>query len=219
MAQVKPPFIYPVPPETRISAGFDAWGAHWEPKATSGPHAGQGQHKGVDFACPVGTKVRAIAGGTVREVSQTDRGGLYVWIEHRGGWGSSYHHLAEALVQPGQEVLQGDAIARSGNSGSNTTGPHLHLTVRDPGKPGDNRVDPRPFAPTPYLDIGPEHWAFEAAKWARDPLSDGGLPLIAGNTDGELGRDHPLTTIRFAAILFRFFGLVMGECRRLTTRR
>jgi murein DD-endopeptidase MepM/ murein hydrolase activator NlpD len=195
---MKPPFISPVAPETRISADFNARGPHWEPR---GPD-GKGQHKGLDFACPIGTPVRAIAGGTVREVTISVRSGLFVWIEHRDGWHSSYHHLAESLVKPGQAVIQGDTICRSGNSGSNTTGAHLHVTVRDPAGPAaDNRVDPRPFVATPYLDIGPEHYGFESARWAKQAG-------LASGVGGELPREAPLTMIRFLAILHRFWILI-----------
>ncbi len=228
---MRPPYISPVAPETPLSADFDDWGTHWDPKATSGLHKGKGQHKGLDFACPVGTRIHAIAGGVVREVTSTVRGGLYVWIEHRREEyavlvdgekrypGSSYHHLSEAFVRAGQLVTQGDIIAKSGQSGTNCTGPHLHLTVRDPAGPAaDNRVDPRPFAATPYLDIGPEHYGFEAARWAHDPLGNDSLPLVGG-VAGELQRDLPLTTARFLVILYRFWASVMVEVQRLIAGR
>ena len=193
---MRPPFISPVAPEFGLSADFDDWGTYWDPKAATGPNKGKGQHKGLDFKTPIGTVVRAIAGGTVREVTTSERSGLLVRLEHRGGWSSSYHHLASSLVKLGQEVVQGDRIALSGNSGTNTTGAHLHLTVRDPGAAGESRMDPRPFAATPYLDIGPEHYGFEAADWAQK------AGLVAG-VGGELPREEPLTVVRFLTVLHR----------------
>jgi len=212
MAALRPPFISPVAPETKLSAAFDAWGDHWEPKATSGPHKGKGQHKGLDFEVPVGTPVRAIADGVVREVSSTIRGGLYLWLGHGGGYHSGYHHLSEvyasaASAKAGQTVTAGDVVCLSGDSGTNTTGPHLHLTVRGPGPAADNRIDPRPFAATPFADIGPEHYGYDAACWAKDPLGNKGPALVAGQ-GGELPREAPVTRIWLLTVLWRFWGLL-----------
>lgn len=140
-----PAFVSPVSPSWRISAGFGDWGTYWTPKQTSGPHAGQGQHEGTDFAVPVGTEVCAIAAGVVKEVSTTTLSGLGILIDHRTGFTSSYRHLSQALVSVGQTVAQGERIALSGRSGTSATGAHLHLGVRDLLAAGAPMVDPRPF--------------------------------------------------------------------------
>lgn len=94
-----------------------------------------GYHKGTDYGVPVGTPVYAAAAGTVSK-SQHGSGshsfGLYVAIEHGGGYVTIYGHLSQALVSPGQSVQKGDLIAKSGQSG-HVTGPHLHFEVQKNG--------------------------------------------------------------------------------------
>ena len=72
-------------------------------------------HNGTDFAVPVGTKVLAAAGGeVVRIVSEFNRGGLKIFIDHGGGLMTTSAHLARPLVKVGQIVARGEAIALSG---------------------------------------------------------------------------------------------------------
>lgn len=188
---MKPQLIRPVLDTFPVSATFGQLGRHWEPKD---PVTGLGKHHGVDFACPVGTTVRAMSGGLVKEVTSTTLGGLYVAVLHGDGRRASYHHLKASLVKVGDKVTQCQPVATSGNSGTNTTGEHLHLTLRDAKGAA---IDPMPeFAPTPFADIGPEHWGFTVAKWARDRLEMSGV-------DGELRPEEPLSTIRLLALLRR----------------
>lgn len=68
-------------------------------------------HNGVDVLLPSETRILAMDGGRVVEIS-VERGGLerYVKIEHR--WGESlYANLGELLVESGQNVVRGQAIA------------------------------------------------------------------------------------------------------------
>lgn len=93
-----------------------------------------------DFEMPVGTPVHASAHGRVVLVVDEHSVGGYdesmrskanaVWIDHGGGALSSYVHLAQdsSLVQVGQLVRAGQAIALSGNTGY-SVGPHLHFAV------------------------------------------------------------------------------------------
>lgn len=86
-------------------------------------------HNGLDFGVPVGTPVRAVADGTVREAWNEPNGyGNLVLLDHT--WGQSlYAHLDGRYVEPGDSVLAGETIARSGASGK-VTGPHLHFGMR-----------------------------------------------------------------------------------------
>lgn len=99
-----------------------------------------GYHKGTDFAVPTGTPVYAAASGVVSKANYgggSHSFGLYVAIEHGGGYTTIYAHLSQALVSPGESVIKGQLIAKSGESG-NVTGPHLHFEVRKNG----NAVSP-----------------------------------------------------------------------------
>jgi murein DD-endopeptidase MepM/ murein hydrolase activator NlpD len=82
-------------------------------------------HSGVDFRAPSGTPVYAAAAGTVVLAEPMALWGNAVVIDH--GWGvlTGYGHLSKIDVQVGQQVLQGEPIARVGNTGL-STGSHLH---------------------------------------------------------------------------------------------
>lgn len=67
--------------------------------------------------------------GTVTTASYSIKGGYYVTINH-DFFVCSYLHLSKILVSAGQRVSAGQLIAVSGNTGRNTTGPHLHISCR-----------------------------------------------------------------------------------------
>ena len=85
-------------------------------------------HKGVDWACPVGTKVFASSAGTVVRADYNGGYGLCVLIQHPDGKMTRYGHNSKLLVSKGQYVEQGETIALSGNTG-NSTGPHVHFEI------------------------------------------------------------------------------------------
>lgn len=91
-------------------------------------------HYGLDFRATVGTKVMAMASGTVEGTGDTDTAckgasfGKWVFIRYNNGLSSTYGHLSSISASVGQKVSTGDVIALSGNTGS-STGPHLHLAV------------------------------------------------------------------------------------------
>lgn len=114
----------------------------------------QAGHEGLDFVAPVGGNVYACADGEVFAI-EPDNGneyGLHVRVRHRVNgreYRTVYAHLSETLVSKDQHVQTGEVIARSGNTGSHTRGPHLHLTLKllgakTSGYP-DGVVDPLPY--------------------------------------------------------------------------
>jgi murein DD-endopeptidase len=105
-------------------------------------------HNGTDFAIPVGTRVLTAAPGEVVAVmSEFNRGGLKIFIEHGNGLMTTYAHLARALVQVGDIVQRGQVIAISGYSGLDGAVtypfgiPHVHFNVWLNNEP----VDPFPY--------------------------------------------------------------------------
>ena len=96
-------------------------------------------HKGIDIACPIGTPVKAAAGGKVIFVGSKDGYGKTVVLEHRNGYRTLYAHLSNFKVKEGDVVSQGEAIALSGNTGR-SSGPHLHFEVRRQGQVERPRV-------------------------------------------------------------------------------
>jgi len=91
-------------------------------------------HPGVDIEAPIGTPVFAVRDGKVHDIGILEVLGLYIIINHEGGYQTVYAHLDEILVKVEQLVGAGDQIALSGNSGI-LTGPHLHFEIRKNGKP------------------------------------------------------------------------------------
>jgi hypothetical protein len=93
-------------------------------------------HNGTDFAIPVGTTVQtAAAGKVVAILSQLNRGGLKIFIDHGQGLMNCYAHLARALVNVGDVIDRGAPIALSGYSGIDGMItypfgiPHVHFNV------------------------------------------------------------------------------------------
>lgn len=93
-------------------------------------------HTGIDLACPTGTSVCAAADGTVTRAGYNRAYGYMVIIEHNGGYSTLYGHNRPGglLVRVGQEVKQGQVIAKSGSSGY-STGPHVHYQLMKNGTP------------------------------------------------------------------------------------
>lgn len=94
-------------------------------------------HTGLDIGAPYGTTIRASAAGRVL-VSEFNNGGYgnYVVIDHGNGYSTLYGHASLNLVQAGQTVVQGQAIAQVGSTGW-STGPHLHFEIRINNSPVD----------------------------------------------------------------------------------
>jgi murein DD-endopeptidase MepM/ murein hydrolase activator NlpD len=88
-------------------------------------------HKGVDFAVPVGTPVKAAGSGTINFMGRASGYGNFVIITHSSGFSTAYGHLSRfaAGMRRGARVRQGQVFAYSGNTGI-TTGPHLHYEIR-----------------------------------------------------------------------------------------
>jgi murein DD-endopeptidase MepM/ murein hydrolase activator NlpD len=94
------------------------------------------RHNGVDLAAHEGDLVHATASGVVLRAGDFGGYGKVVELDHGGGVTTLYAHASELLVHEGEHVTQGQSIARVGHSGR-ATGPHLHLEVRQAGRPVD----------------------------------------------------------------------------------
>ncbi|MBV6443536.1 MAG: hypothetical protein EPGJADBJ_05307 [Saprospiraceae bacterium] len=115
-------FIPPVSGET--TAGFDL----------------QKNHFGIDVAAPKNTAVKSAADGVVISAGYTVETGYSIAIQHPNNVVTMYKHNSVLLKQAGTPVKAGEAIAIIGNSGENTTGPHLHFELWYKGRavdPGD----------------------------------------------------------------------------------
>ncbi len=94
-------------------------------------------HLGVDFGLKVGSPVYASAGGLVIFADYIIDYGYTIIIQHDYGYITMYKHCSFLLKKPQDFVRQGELIALSGNSGKESTGPHLHFEIWHLGKPLD----------------------------------------------------------------------------------
>lgn len=86
------------------------------------------EHRGIDYAAPVGTRVRATGDGVVDFAGRQGAYGNLVILKHMGGkYHTYYAHLSgfERGITRGARVRQGDIIGFVGQTGL-ATGPHLH---------------------------------------------------------------------------------------------
>lgn len=97
-------------------------------------------HMGIDYGVRTGSPVYASAGGLVMFAEYTIDSGYMVMIQHDKNFISIYKHCSSLLKKVRDMVSQGELIALSGNSGKNTTGPHLHFEVWQNGKPVDPQL-------------------------------------------------------------------------------
>lgn len=87
-------------------------------------------HDGIDLSATSGENILAVKAGEVVLSKYKGAYGNAVIIKHDDGNMSYYTHCSKLNVEEGQKVNQGDIIAQVGSTG-NSTGPHLHLEIRD----------------------------------------------------------------------------------------
>jgi murein DD-endopeptidase MepM/ murein hydrolase activator NlpD len=99
-------------------------------------------HTGVDLMAPMGSPVRAAAGGTVVYAGWYYAYGRIVDIQHADGVITRYGHMLDFArgLGAGVTVASGQVIGRVGATGR-AHGPHVHFEVRLGGRP----VDPKPY--------------------------------------------------------------------------
>lgn len=113
---------------SRISSGFSLNRFHPILKTWTA-------HKGVDYAAPSGTPVRATAEGRVLEIGTEGGYGKRIVLRHNGAHSTLYAHLSrfQNKLRRGSHVTQGQVIGYVGTSGL-STGPHLHYEFRVDGE-------------------------------------------------------------------------------------
>lgn len=123
----------------KINSGFG-----WRPPIYSNgvQVSGGRNHNGVDIS-GTGKNILAVKSGVVKSVYYCNCGGNTIIIDHKDGSSSVYAHGLSGSIRVGvgQPVTQGQPIMKVGNTGTCTTGPHLHFEIKVNGK----AVDPLPL--------------------------------------------------------------------------
>jgi len=127
-------------------------------------------HEGIDIRAPNGTEIVAVYPGKVYLVEKDPNSGPYgiqVRVEHQASEGifkTVYAHFMEAKVQVNDNVVAGQVLGLANNTG-NSSGAHLHLTLKWVGHGSDwmdvnGIVNPVPYMPDLFpngqwrLDVG-----------------------------------------------------------------
>lgn len=112
----------------------------------------QQMHKGIDIRAKHDDVLATENGGKVVAVNHNANtgGGKSVTVEYARSDGSkvqtTYMHLDSIVVKVGDEVKAGQKLGVSGNTGTRTTGEHLHFGVKNISADGKTRdVDPASY--------------------------------------------------------------------------
>lgn len=102
-------------------------------------------HTGIDLSADTGTEIYAAYEGEVVISGYNSAAGNYIAINHGADSSGNvlitmYLHCSKLLVSEGETVKAGQRIGLVGSTG-NSTGPHLHFTVKLNGE----YVDPAPY--------------------------------------------------------------------------
>jgi murein DD-endopeptidase MepM/ murein hydrolase activator NlpD len=111
-------------PFTRVSSGFTNARFHPVLKRWRA-------HKGIDYAAPTGTPVRAVSDAIVSFSGRQGGYGNLIVLKHRGQYSTAYGHLSRFApgLRRGARVNQGEIIGYVGTTGL-SSGPHLHYEFR-----------------------------------------------------------------------------------------
>jgi murein DD-endopeptidase MepM/ murein hydrolase activator NlpD len=131
-------FLWPVPTCNSVSSPY---GMRLHPTLKT-----QRMHYGIDIPAPEGTQIIAPSDGMIMSYTPNDAVGWTMVIDHGTNEQGQrietrYCHLLNKTVNVGQIVREGSPIARVGNTGYLSTGPHLHFEVYIDGV----TVDPAEF--------------------------------------------------------------------------
>ncbi len=101
-------------------------------------------HLGVDINAPADTPVKTVMDGHIIYAGWTLETGNTIGIQHDNNLISFYKHNSALLKNTGSFVQAGEAVAIIGNTGTLSTGPHLHFELWSNGNPVD---------PTNYINF------------------------------------------------------------------
>jgi murein DD-endopeptidase MepM/ murein hydrolase activator NlpD len=155
---------------SRVSSGF---GMRKHPI-----HSGWRAHKGIDYAAPMGTRVRAVGDAVVEFAGVKGGYGNVVILRHNGQYSTVYAHLSRIIVRRGARVAQNDTVGLVGRTGW-ATGPHLHYEFRIGGEARNPASIAMPAAsPVPAAQLGAFSAQTEPLVARLDLLANASVALL-----------------------------------------
>lgn len=130
-------------------------------------------HDGLDMRAPIGTPIKSISPGVIRQVYNDPKGGLSIVIDHANGVSSYYAHCNSVNVKTNDIVDYNTIIGTvgfSGNAHPSRGGgvPHCHLQIWQNG----SLMNPSKFFPVkPYKPFNPnkEQLMLAGVKPRKEP--------------------------------------------------
>jgi murein DD-endopeptidase MepM/ murein hydrolase activator NlpD len=92
------------------------------------------EHFGIDIAAKEDAPVKSVLDGKVISASYTLETGYVIEVQHKNDLVSIYKHNSKLLKKPGNFVKAGEVIAFVGNTGTLSSGPHLHFELWHDGR-------------------------------------------------------------------------------------
>lgn len=92
-------------------------------------------HFGTDIVAKADAKVSSVLDGVVIFTDWTVKTGYVIQVQHANNLISIYKHNSTLLKKQGDYVRAGEVIGIVGNTGEETTGPHLHFELWRAGNP------------------------------------------------------------------------------------
>lgn len=99
------------------------------------------KHYGIDIVAGANEVIKSVLDGTVILSNFTSETGYVIGIQHANNICSFYKHNSALLKTMGDHVRAGDVVAIIGNTGEQSSGPHLHFELWYNGSP----VNPAEF--------------------------------------------------------------------------
>lgn len=140
------------------------------------------QHKGIDFAAPVGTPIRAAGDGVIDFAGAQGGYGNVIVVQHGSVYSTAYAHMSRIApgMRRGSRVSQGEVIGYVGTTGW-STGPHLHYEFRVNN-----------FARDPNSIVTPQMQALTGPELQR-------FQSVAGDMSHRFGLLSPLASVQVAS--------------------
>ncbi len=109
--------------------------------STDRPPGASNPHIGIDYRAAENTPFYSLGDGTVSAIGETKSGGNLITVEYDGGDKVTFRHINETTsgLEVGSSVLEGQPLGETGNTGTGSAAPHLHIDAVDSE---GNRINP-----------------------------------------------------------------------------